>query len=180
MKMAYFTSVAKSGYAEEIRQLLAMADKEFIPPLSARSSTTQSSLSGSSCLGGIDAYYAAMENQPVIVALENGCFAGFMAFKFDHTCEEIKRTPNVYASTCVVHPDHRGKGMMQKFYEEMIRLYPQIPLCTRTWSTNASHLRVLSKLGFSQIACLKDHRGPGLDTVYYFREPEMDVNVCIV
>ena len=170
MEMAYFASVSESGYGEEIRQLLTLADQEFIPPLSARSSTTQSLLSGNSCGNGIDAYYAAMESQPVIVALEAGCVAGFMAFKFDHTCDEIKRTPNVYASTCVVHPDHRGKGMMRKFYEEMIRLYPDHPLCTRTWSTNMSHLRVLSKLGFSQIACLKDHRGAGLDTVYFWRE----------
>ena len=171
MEMAYFASVAESGYADEIRYLLLMADKEFIPPLSARSSTTQASLSGGSCADGFDAYYAAMADQPVIVALENGDVAGFMAFKFDHTCDEIKRTPNVYASTCVVSPNHRGKGMMQKFYEEMIRLFPGKPVCTRTWSTNASHLRVLSKLGFAQIACLKNHRGPGLDTVYFFREP---------
>ena len=170
MEMAYFSSVADSCYGKQIQQLLELADKEFIPPLSARSSTTQASLNGSSGGNGIDAYFSAMENQPVIVALEDGVVAGFMAFKFDHICDEIKRTPNVYASTCVVSPDHRGKGMMQKFYEEMIRLFPQRPLCTRTWSTNASHLRVLAKLGFSQIACLKDHRGPGLDTVYYFRE----------
>lgn len=170
MKMAYFASVATSGYGKEIRQMLALADKEFIPPLSARSSTTQATLSGNGYGNGIDAYYAAMENQPVIIAMVDGAVAGFMAFKFDHTCDEIKRTPNVYASTCVVDPAHRGKGMMRKFYEKMIGLYPGRPICTRTWSTNVSHLHVLEKLGFSQIACLKDHRGPGLDTVYFWRE----------
>ena len=170
MEMAYFASVAQSGCGKEIRQLLELADQEFIPPLSARTSTTQATLSDGNGGNGIDAYYSAMENQPVIVALEDGAVAGFMAFKFDHTCAEITRTPNVYASTCVVHPDHRGKGMMRKFYEEMIRLYPDRPVCTRTWTTNVSHLHVLNKLGFSQIACLKDHRGPGLDTVYFWRE----------
>ena len=170
MEMAYFASVTDSCYASQIRHLLELADKEFIPPLSSRTSTTQASLSGSSSGNGIDAYFAEMANQPVIVALEDGEVAGFMSFKFDHICDEIKRTPNVYATTCVVSPNHRGKGMMQKFYEEMIRLFPERPVCTRTWSTNASHLHVLDKLGFSQIACLKDHRGPELDTVYYFRE----------
>lgn len=172
MEMVYFATVAQSGCADEIRQLLLLADKEFIPPLSARSSTTQANLSGGSSADGIDAYYAAMSDQPVIIAKENGDVAGFMAFKFDHTCDEIKQIPNVYASTCVVSPNYRGKGVMQKFYEETIRLFPGRPICTRTWSTNASHLRVLSKLGFTQIACLKGHRGPGMDTVYFFREPK--------
>lgn len=173
MEMAYYASVSGSGHADQIRQLLVKADKEFIPPLSARSSTTQQSLSDSNAAGGIDAYFAAMESQPVVVALEEGSVAGFMAFKFDHTCDVITRTPNLYASTSVVHPDHRGKGLMRCFYEQMIARFPDRPVFTRTWSTNASHLHVLGKLGFSQIACLKNHRGEGLDTVYFCREPKM-------
>lgn len=172
MEMVYYASVAASGFASQIRQLMVLADKEFIPPLSSRNSTTQQSLSGNSTAGGIDAYFAAMESQPVILALENGTVAGFMAFKFDHTCPEITRTPNLYASTSVVHPDHRGKGLMGGFYEEMIKRFPDRPIYTRTWSTNTSHLHVLAKLGFSQIACLKNHRGEGLDTVYFCREPD--------
>ena len=30
----------------------------------------------------------------------------------------------------------------------------------------------MDTLGFSCIARLKDHRGPGMDTVYYAREPK--------
>lgn len=171
MELVYYETIAGSDYASQIRQLLVLADKEFIPPLSARSSTVQASLSGSSSAGSIDAYYIAMQTQPVIIALEDGHAAGFMAFCFDHTCQQISRTPNLYASTCVVHPDHRGKGLMRKFYEELFIRFPQRFVFTRTWSTNMSHLHVLERLGFSECARLKDHRGKGLDTVYFCREP---------
>ena len=171
MEFLYYETVADSGCTSQIRQLLVLADKEFIPPLSDRSSTTQASLSYSGAAGSIDAYYTAMQAQPVIIAREDGKTAGFMAFRFDHTCQQISIIPNLYASTCVVHPEHRGKGLMRKFYEELFTRFPQRSVFTRTWSTNAAHLHVLEKLGFCECARLKDHRGEGLDTVYFCREP---------
>lgn len=171
MEMTYYASVAESGYAEQVRQLMVLADKEFIPPLSARSSSTQSSLTDAdSDTGSVDAYFASMVSQPVILALENEHVAGFMAFKFDHICQQIRCLPNLYASTSVVHPDFRGRGLMRGFYEAMIARFPDRSVCTRTWSTNFSHLHVLGRLGFSEIARLKDHRGVGLDTVYFCRQ----------
>lgn len=173
MEMSYYASVAESGFSDQIRQLLILADKEFIPPLSARSSTTQASLTATdSGTGGVDAYFETMVSQPVILALEDGRVAGFMAFKFDHICQQIRCLPNLYASTSVVHPDFRGRGLMSGFYEEMIARFPDRSVCTRTWSTNSSHLHVLQKLGFSELARLKDHRGEGLDTVYFCRPAE--------
>ena len=35
--------------------------------------------------------------------------------------------------------------------------------------TNASHLNVLEKLGFRELCRLKNHRGEGMDTVYFER-----------
>lgn len=171
MKIQYFHTVASSGYAEQILALLTMADKEFIPPLSSRGSTTQSDLSGSaSCSDGVAAYYQEMAQQPAALAVVDGRCLGFMAFKENYTCDQISALPNFYASTCVVHPDARGQGLMRKFYEKIIELYPAHTICTRTWHTNFSHLHVLEQLGFAEIARLKDHRGPGLDTVYFCRK----------
>jgi L-amino acid N-acyltransferase YncA len=173
MELLYFKTVKECPYAPTVYDLLVMADKEFIPPLSSRGSTTQAELSGVRVSqAGIQDYYDTMSLQPVIVAVEDGRCLGFMAFKTDHTCSEIgpETLPNLYASTCVVHPDGRGKGLMRGFYREMLRLYPHCPLFTRTWHTNASHLRVLDTLGFREIARLPDHRGPGMDTVYFRRE----------
>ena len=70
----------------------------------------------------------------------------------------------------MVHPDARGKGLMKGFYQKMIELFPLCNIYTRTWHTNISHLKVLDKLGFSLLVQLPDHRGPGMDTVYYCKE----------
>lgn len=175
MEYLYFESVAKCPYGDAIREYLVMADKEFIPPLSSRGSSTQADLSGGGCADGIMDYFRSMSSQPVIVAVEDGRCMGFMAFKFDHTCEYIGQDtlPNLYASTCVVHPDTRGKGLMRNFYETMIRLFPERRLFTRTWHTNYPHLKVLDRLGCREIVRLPNHRGPGMDTVYFRREAEM-------
>ena len=171
MELQYFESVACCGYAEDIQNLLVLADKEFIPPLSARGSSTQQNLTDTATVSdGAKAYFSAMSGQPVVVAVENGRCYGFMAFKKDYTCQYYDKTPNLYASTCVVHPDARGKGLMKGFYQTMIDLFPACNIYTRTWHTNISHLKVLERLGFSLLVRLPDHRGPGLDTVYYCRE----------
>ena len=104
------------------------------------------------------------------MALEGGRCYGFMAFKRDCVCQYYQKTPNLYASTCVVHPNARGKGLMRGFYEKIMEVFPDHSVYTRTWHTNISHLKVLDRLGFSLLIRLPDHRGPGMDTVYYHKE----------
>lgn len=174
MEMHYYETVALCPFAEDIRNYLVMADKEFIPPLSSRGSSTQSDLTAAVGADGISDYFCSMASQPVIVAVENNRCMGFMAFKLNHTCKQIgpETFPNFYASTCVVHPDTRGRGLMRGFYETMIDLFPDRDGYTRTWHTNYAHLKVLDRLGFAEIARLPNHRGPGLDTVYFHRKAE--------
>ena len=171
MELRYFDSVAVCGYGEAIQELLVMADKEFIPPLSSRGSSTQADLQSTNTVSvGAKAYFEAMCPQPVVVAVEDGVCMGFMAFKRNYTCEYYEKTPNIYASTCVVHPNARGKGLMRGFYEKIMEVFPDHSVYTRTWHTNISHLKVLDRLGFSLLIRLPDHRGPGMDTVYYHKE----------
>ena len=171
MELKYFESVATCDYAADIQVLLVQADKEFIPPLSSRGSSTQQDLTGTNTISdGAKAYFEAMLNQPVVVAVEGNRCYGFMAFKKDYICQYYNKLPNLYASTCVVHPDARGQGLMGQFYEAMMDLFPHCNIYTRTWHTNASHLKVLDRLGFSLLVQLPDHRGPGMDTVYYCKE----------
>ncbi len=167
MEMRYEKSALDSGFVPELRELLIQADREFVPPLSQRCSTTQSVLAGEASGNGIDAYFDEMQHQPVILALENGVAAGFMAFKQDYLCEQIRQTPNLYVSTAVVAPQFRGRGLMTAFYKTVMDQFPGVPVFTRTWSSNGSHLHVLEKLGFREVARLKNHRGEGLDTVYF-------------
>ena len=172
MKMLYFEAVQQCPYKEDIKNYLIMADREFIPPLSSRGSSTQADLSVNGGARGITDYFHSMTFQPVVVAVEDGHYLGFMAFKKDHVCEQISPDsfPNLYVSTCVVDPNSRGRGLMRGFYETLIGLFPDRSLYTRTWHTNHAHLKVLGKLGFSETARLSDHRGPGIDTVYFCRK----------
>ena len=174
MELKLFEQVTSPQHLQQLEALLTLADREFIPPLSSRGSTTQGNLGSTQTNpDGVRAYFETMKTQPMVLALDGERLAGFMAFRYDHTCDQIgpETLPNMYASTSVVHPDYRGQKLMQRFYETMIAAHPQRGVYTRTWVGNLSHLRVLDKLSFRQLCCLKDHRGPGVDTVYYGRKP---------
>ena len=171
MEMKLFEVLEHSGYLKQIYGLLEKGDKEFIPPLSARGSTTQQSL-GNATNTGLSDYFNEMKQQCFVLALEGDTVAGFMSFRKDYSCDYVPAVKNLYASTSVVDPAFRGQGLMKKFYQTMIRHYPDRPIYTRTWHENTPHLHVLAKLGFTQIAELKDHRGPGVHTVYFERKVE--------
>jgi len=155
----------------QLYDLVVLGDKEFIPPLSYRASTTQQGLSDEATDHGVDAYFEELKHQCFILAMEGEQMAGFMSFKQNYVSERLPAGPNLYASTSVVHPDFRGQGLMTGFYKAMIEAFPTRPIYTRTWHTNFPHLKVLSKLGFRQLCCLENDRGPGIHTVYFGREP---------
>lgn len=172
MEMIYLEKLEGTGYEAAVLRLLQAADGEFIPPLSSRGSTTQQDLRTSQAVSaGVLDYFHTMAQQPILLAVDKNTCLGFMSFKKDYQCEEVTELPNLYASTCVVAPVARGQGLMKGFYREMIQLFPQCHIYTRTWHTNTPHIRVLEALGFTLCARLENHRGPGLDTVYYTRAP---------
>ena len=170
MEMKLVTKLKDEKILSQLRKLLVIADKEFVPPLSSRSSTTQQGLSSASG-NSVDSYFEKMKTQSFVLALEGDTLAGFMSFKIDHAGEHIPEGENLYASTAVVHPDFRGQGLMTGFYREMIRAFPKKPIYTRTWHENHGHLKVLDRLGFHQIEFIENDRGEGIHTVYYCRLP---------
>ena len=66
-------------FRDEMLEMMRFSDKEFIPPLSARTSTTQKDLSGSQVSeNGIKSYYTQMETQQILCAFEEDlCANGF-------------------------------------------------------------------------------------------------------
>ena len=94
MELIYFSDTTSSGYSRQVRELLKLADREFVPPLSTRGSSTQADLSAAQALeAGVDAYFETMQTQPVVLEIENGKCLGFMAFKENYTCSEICNAP---------------------------------------------------------------------------------------
>ena len=172
MKIEYHAKVVDPKKLEEIRKLLVLCDKEFVPALSSRSTTVQSQLKESDKNEGIEAYFQGVASQSAILAIEDNKVVAFMSFRKDYICEHIKIVPNLYITTVIVHPDYRQNGIAGKMYDRIIRQFPKCDLFTRTWSTNISHIRILLSLGFHEHCQLSDDRGEGIDTNYYRLKPK--------
>lgn len=174
MIIRYIKHIKNKNILEGIMKLLILCNNEFVPPLTLRNSTTQRDFASKQEDSSIPCnYFKNIINQQNFVALENGKVVGFMSFKQDYISSEIppSMTPNVYISTVIVHPLHRNKGITNKFYSELFIRFVGYHIFTRTWSTNSSHIRILSSHKFYEYCRIKNDRGKGIDTVYYHRSP---------
>lgn len=170
MQFTVLTDIQKQKYKNDMIEIMQICDGDFVPPLSSRSSTTQSNLrSGEYSKDGILNYYTEMEKQDILAAIEDdGSLLGFVSYKQNYVSEIVTKTPNIYLSTLMLHPDSRGRHLTQKMYEYLFyELYPNRYIFTRTWSTNAAHIKILSNFSISEFHRIKDDRGEGIDTVYF-------------
>ncbi len=168
----YMYPAIPEQYYEEILDILTCCDRDFLPPLSARESTTQKAFSAETTSGKKPVSYCReMMQQNGFLAFDDGRVAGFLSFKKDYTCDAIgKETfPNVYISTLAVHPDYRGRGIAKQLYAAILSSFAECNAYTRTWSTNQSQMKILPGLQFEEIKRIKNDRGQGIDTVYFYR-----------
>ena len=94
----YFLQDKNDKLLADIYTLLEAGDKEFFPPLSCRSSTTQKNLSGNKqSTDGIKNYFEEMIKQKILVAVEDGKVMGFVSYRENHTTDVIseKELPNI-------------------------------------------------------------------------------------
>ena len=160
----------KEKYKSQIYQMLVSSDKEFVPPLSCRNSTTQKNLLGVTNENGIKDYFEGLLSQQVLGVFINGSLAGVLSFITDYTSQELENiaTPNIYLSTLVVSLNFRGKGVTKKVYDYLFNdMYKDYTVYTRTWSTNFAHLKILEDFGFKLVLNKPNDRGDGIDTVYF-------------
>ena len=181
MEFLLFDSLRDAEYRSQVYELLKKCDKEFVPPLSQRNSTSQKALNHTAPAQeeAPNSYFFELCNQPVIIVADQGQVLGFMSFIVDYTCADVENDiPSIYVTTVIVDPDHRGTGLTRKMYGELMELAAARgkSISTRTWSTNLAHITILSQLGFYELLRIDNGRGPGIDTVYYrkdvFREKE--------
>lgn len=156
---------------EPLHALLTAADQEFVPPLSARTSTTQSELSPERPRSdGVDPYLTAMMEQHLLVAEQGDEVVGFLSYRPEHLVVVPGRQllgPLAYVTTIAVHPTARGRGVARALYTSLIERSGEGRIATRTWSSNDSHIALLGSLGFVEAIRLQNDRGPSMDTVYY-------------
>lgn len=156
---------------DQIFKLICDADKEFVPPLSSRNSTTQTNLSENADRGELPyEYFEGIKDQAAILAVEDNKIIGFMSF-IPEKCVKMgkKQIHALYLSTIIVDKENRRRGISYGMYQFLLDKYKDKNIITRTWSTNLGHLELLKKLGFQLIKCIPDDRGEGIDTVYYGR-----------
>ena len=126
MVIRYFKRIQNKEILKDILELLTLCDRKFVPPLSARNSTTQSLLSGNQA--GTPVPYEYFENirrAPAFVAMEEGKTVGFMSLKRNYVCPEIPpaMTPNVYITTIIVHPRYRNQGITNQMYSALLERF---------------------------------------------------------
>lgn len=178
IQLEFYQSLNEKNKLDEVWEILCECDQEFIPSLSARESSFQNNLQ----LEGISnqevipkSYYKEMIKQHFILAVDqqNGKVVGFMTFKSDYQCEELNNySPSVYITTICVTKEYRNKNITRKFYElvqsdQIIASVNMPNVTTRTWSSNHSHIHILETIGFEVSERLPDHRGVGIDTIYF-------------
>lgn len=153
-------------------ELLEQANEEFVPPLSHRSSSTQTDLESKDVNGSLQAYGTELLGQNLIGASDGfGTLVGLMSYRPDHLLPVPSPHLTCYVSTLIVRKNHRGHGLSELMYRELIPWadVARTPIATRTWTQNYSHLHILEKLGFTLICRIPNDRGEDVDTVYYER-----------
>lgn len=171
MQFKVLTEEDKIKYQEDVINMMKRSDNDFVPPLSARTSTTQSDLT--SKVGseqGLLSYYSEMNKQQILGVFEEERLIAFVSYKENYSSKEVpeESLPNIYLSTLLLKPEARGKHLTYKLYDYLFNtLYPNSSVFTRTWSTNFAHLKILSKFGFEEYINKPNDRGEGIDTVYY-------------
>lgn len=172
MEIRLLTPESQKEIYPQVLEMLQEADGDFLPPLSSRSSATQQRLTETETRsGGVQEYFDALTKQRFGAVLEEGKLVAFVSWKEDYTCEYIESMPNIYISTLIVRPWARGRGVTTALYQKLFTHYADRYIFTRTWSTNFAHIRVLEKYGFTLTNTLPNHRGNGIDTVYFQKPP---------
>lgn len=163
-----------------IWEILAATDRDFVPALSARSDTTTKNLTAESLWGGPVAYFETVMKQHTLLATIDEKPAGLMSF-IPHYEDDLLSdySPSTYVSTTAVAPRARRKGVATALNAAIEHLPPELqdPYITRrTWSKNIANISLLESMGFQVVKRIDDHRGPGIDTLYFartrIRQPE--------
>ena len=163
MEIRLLSEEEKTLYGEQIYSLLFEADDDFVPPLSARSGVSSKS-------EGVRRYYDEMKTANILATIEGDSLLGFVAFRENIAGNYIPEgvSPHLYIGTAVIAREARGKHLTTRMYEYLFDTLRKDYSCfTRTWSTNAAHIAILTRMGFSLTKRVENDRAEGIDSVYF-------------
>lgn len=143
---------------EEVEFLIEKYEGEFVPPLSKRPSAG-GGLEG----GSLREYINSLSSAKIFAAKKDGRVIGCLCYKMQALPFVSKPVPLV--STVIVEKPFRSAGVGKTLYQKVISENKE--LYVRTWNTNTNHIKLLESLGFQEVYRIENHRGEGIDTVYW-------------
>lgn len=183
-KFKFINNIKDPELISQINNMCQKADKEFVPPLSSRNSTSQTQFRVNQDCNDVSDYVEGLKKQHMIIAYKKSAksieVCGFLSYKKNFSIKvrdgESMITPNVYITTIIVNPLYRGQGITTTFYNKLFYKFPGRHFYTRTWSTNSIHIDLLNRLKFYELDRIRGDRPRGenkepVDTVYFHRLP---------
>lgn len=171
----YLGKLQNQNEMDALWELLKACDKEFVPYLSERTYEEEEMVQSVDKKDGPVNYYRMLLSNYIIAAYEEDEIVAILAFSQEHKCDSYPVCLNSnYIINICVHPKARGQHIAVKLYEFMEKNLPELQrrnlLTIRTWSTNQTQIYLLDKLGYQQGAVIKNDRGNGIDTIYFYKE----------
>ena len=152
----------REGLPDDLGRLvdfMELIDHEFVPPLSLRPSGIYERVSGT--FAKVDSNFLICES--------NGRLVGAVGYRKNwNGIEEVMG--EAYISFIAVHPVYRGQNIAKLLDRALAqKLGPDkvTHVNVTTWSTNPGAYRMYQRLGYVVSKTLKDHRGAGVDTIYF-------------
>ena len=152
----------REGLADDFEILIdfmELVDHEFVPPLFLRPGGIYERVSGT--LAKVDSNF--------LIGDSNGRVVGVVGYR--KNWNGIKKVlGEAYISFIAVHPEYRGQSIARLLDRALVqKLGPggMTHVNVTTWSTNLGAYRIYQHLGYVVSKTLKDHRGPGVDTIYF-------------
>jgi len=152
----------RDGLADDLGRLIdfmELVDHEFVPPLSLRQGGINERVSGT--LAKVDSNF--------LIGESNGRVVDAVGYQKNwNGMEEVMR--EAYISFIVVHPGYRGQNiarLLDRALAQELWSNRMTHVNVTTWSTNPVAYRMYQQLGYVVSKILEDHRGPGVDTIYF-------------
>ncbi|MDD7319266.1 MAG: hypothetical protein PUG74_11440 [Prevotellaceae bacterium] len=183
-KFKFINNIKDQELISQISKMCQNADKDFVPPLSSRNSTSQTQFKVDLNHSDVSGYVEELMKQHIIIAYKKSLkdmeLCGFLSYKKNFSIkvrdDESMITPNIYITTIIVDNSYRGQGITTAFYNKLFCKFPGRHFYTRTWSTNDIHIDLLNRLKFYELDRIRGDRpvgdnGEPVDTVYFHRMP---------
>jgi len=152
----------REGLPDDLERLIdfmELVDNEFVPPLSLQPGGIYERVSGT--LAKMDSNF--------IIGESNGRVVGAMGYRKNwNGIEEV--LGEAYISFIAVHPGYRGQNIARLLDRALAKKLCPVWVThvnVTTWSTNPGAYRMYQQLGYVVSKTLKNHRGPGVDTIYF-------------